>query len=368
MTPRIARHLAHRPRRRGRPGAAGLAPPPAAGDEPGGGAGAGDPGAVAGAPGLAGGPGARRRAGRAGGGGAPAREAEERRRREWAAKPPEERIAGRLQFWVLGRRAKRHEPTAAEIAARAGGAAGRAAPPPAAYPEGKERDVRWRPPQAPPTATRGRRRRRFTVDEYHRMAEAGILARGRAGGAARRGRGRDEPRRPPPRHRRRPRRATSSPAALGAGGRRSATPEPVDLGEHDEPRAGPGRWCAPGPTLRRGPPHRGRRAAGWWRWRTARWPDDQWTQAAALRGGGRPGGVAAEPAGAGAGGVPGARPARLRGPAAHQRGARVAPLAFPELVLAVADLLPAGGPERARAPEADPQRERERRRGPERER
>jgi hypothetical protein len=47
-----------------------------------------------------------------------AREAEEQRRREWLQKPPEERIAGRLQFWVLGRRAKRHEPTAAEIAAR----------------------------------------------------------------------------------------------------------------------------------------------------------------------------------------------------------------------------------------------------------
>jgi hypothetical protein len=40
------------------------------------------------------------------------------RRREWLQRPPEERIAGRLQFWVLGRRAKRHEPTAAEIAAR----------------------------------------------------------------------------------------------------------------------------------------------------------------------------------------------------------------------------------------------------------
>jgi len=40
------------------------------------------------------------------------------RRRERAAKPPEERIAGRLQFWVLGRRAKRHEPTEAEVAAR----------------------------------------------------------------------------------------------------------------------------------------------------------------------------------------------------------------------------------------------------------
>jgi hypothetical protein len=46
------------------------------------------------------------------------REEEEHRRREWQQKPPEERIAGRLQFWVLGRRAKRQEPTAAEIAAR----------------------------------------------------------------------------------------------------------------------------------------------------------------------------------------------------------------------------------------------------------
>jgi hypothetical protein len=46
------------------------------------------------------------------------REAEERRQREWLQRPPEERIAGRLQFWVLGRRAKRQEPTAAEIAAK----------------------------------------------------------------------------------------------------------------------------------------------------------------------------------------------------------------------------------------------------------
>jgi hypothetical protein len=43
---------------------------------------------------------------------------DEARRRAWAAKPPEERIAGRLTFWIQGRRAKRHEPTAAEIAAR----------------------------------------------------------------------------------------------------------------------------------------------------------------------------------------------------------------------------------------------------------
>jgi hypothetical protein len=40
------------------------------------------------------------------------------RRREWEAKPPEERVAGRLTFWIQGRRAKRHEPTPAEIAAR----------------------------------------------------------------------------------------------------------------------------------------------------------------------------------------------------------------------------------------------------------
>jgi hypothetical protein len=46
------------------------------------------------------------------------RETEEARRREWLQRPPEERIAGRLQFWLMGRRAKRHEPTAAELAAK----------------------------------------------------------------------------------------------------------------------------------------------------------------------------------------------------------------------------------------------------------
>lgn len=46
------------------------------------------------------------------------REEEESRRREWEARPPEERIAGRLTFWIQSRRAKRHEPTAAEIDAR----------------------------------------------------------------------------------------------------------------------------------------------------------------------------------------------------------------------------------------------------------
>jgi hypothetical protein len=43
---------------------------------------------------------------------------DEARRREWAAKPPEERIAGRLQFWLLGQRRKGREPTEAEIAAK----------------------------------------------------------------------------------------------------------------------------------------------------------------------------------------------------------------------------------------------------------
>jgi hypothetical protein len=43
---------------------------------------------------------------------------DEARRREWAAKPPEERIAGRLQFWLLGQRRKGREPTPTEIAAR----------------------------------------------------------------------------------------------------------------------------------------------------------------------------------------------------------------------------------------------------------
>jgi hypothetical protein len=46
------------------------------------------------------------------------REAEEARRREWLRRPPEERIAGRLQFWVMGQRARRREPTAAEVAAK----------------------------------------------------------------------------------------------------------------------------------------------------------------------------------------------------------------------------------------------------------
>jgi len=43
---------------------------------------------------------------------------EEARRREWEAKPPAERIAGRLQFWLLQQRAKRREPTATEVAAK----------------------------------------------------------------------------------------------------------------------------------------------------------------------------------------------------------------------------------------------------------
>ena len=68
-----------------------------------------------------------RRGGPAGRGGAPAR-------RGGGApaggsgqlKPPEERIAGRLQFWVLGRRAKRHEPTGGGDRRPPGGAAGRA--------------------------------------------------------------------------------------------------------------------------------------------------------------------------------------------------------------------------------------------------
>jgi hypothetical protein len=54
---------------------------------------------------------------------------DEARRRAWAAKPPEERIAGRLQFWLLQQRAKRRAPTAEEVAAkRAELLAGLAAP------------------------------------------------------------------------------------------------------------------------------------------------------------------------------------------------------------------------------------------------
>jgi hypothetical protein len=40
------------------------------------------------------------------------------RRQEWEAKPPAERIAGRLQFWLLGRRRKGCEPLEAEVAAK----------------------------------------------------------------------------------------------------------------------------------------------------------------------------------------------------------------------------------------------------------
>jgi Uma2 family endonuclease len=47
----------------------------------------------------------------------------------------------------------------------------------------------------------------------------------------------------------------------------------------------------------------------------------------------------------------------------HHQGERVAPLAFPELQLAVADLLPPGGPERAQEQEAG-QRPREQEQGP----
>ena len=47
------------------------------------------------------------------------REAEDAaRRREWEARPPEERIAGRLQFWLIGRRRKGREPTEPEVAAK----------------------------------------------------------------------------------------------------------------------------------------------------------------------------------------------------------------------------------------------------------
>jgi hypothetical protein len=45
-------------------------------------------------------------------------EADEARRREWLQKPPEERVAGRLLFWLQGRRLRGHEPGEAEVAAR----------------------------------------------------------------------------------------------------------------------------------------------------------------------------------------------------------------------------------------------------------
>jgi hypothetical protein len=48
------------------------------------------------------------------------REAEEVQRREWETKPPEERIAGRLQFWLLGQRRKGREPSEADVEAKRG--------------------------------------------------------------------------------------------------------------------------------------------------------------------------------------------------------------------------------------------------------
>ena len=48
------------------------------------------------------------------------READEARRREWATKPPEERIAGRLQFWLLGQRRKGREPSEADVEVKRG--------------------------------------------------------------------------------------------------------------------------------------------------------------------------------------------------------------------------------------------------------
>jgi hypothetical protein len=43
---------------------------------------------------------------------------DEARRRAWEARPPEERIAGRLTFWLAGQRRKRREPTPGEVAAK----------------------------------------------------------------------------------------------------------------------------------------------------------------------------------------------------------------------------------------------------------
>ncbi len=43
---------------------------------------------------------------------------DEAHRREWEQKPPEERIAGRLQFWLAGQRRKGRDPDEAEVAAK----------------------------------------------------------------------------------------------------------------------------------------------------------------------------------------------------------------------------------------------------------
>ncbi len=46
------------------------------------------------------------------------REEDETRRWEWEQKPPEERVAGRLQFWLAGQRRKGREPSASEVATK----------------------------------------------------------------------------------------------------------------------------------------------------------------------------------------------------------------------------------------------------------
>ena len=46
------------------------------------------------------------------------RAADEAKGREREALPPEERVRGRLEFWILGQRQRGREPTEAEITAR----------------------------------------------------------------------------------------------------------------------------------------------------------------------------------------------------------------------------------------------------------
>ena len=236
-------------------------------------------------------PGRRRRS-------AGAQEEEAARRREWAPEAPGG--ADRRAPAVLGPGPAGEAPRAhrgGDRGAQAGGAAGRAAPPPAAYPEGKERDVRWRPPRPPrrPPRPRGatRRRRRFTVDEYHRMAEAGIL-------------GEDErvelldgdvvemsPVGDP-----HVEAVNRCERALRPGlGRRAADPA--------APRTPSGSTATTSRSrTSRSPRRRWWARPGWgrscWRsrWRTRRRTDDRARQGAAVRPGGRPGDVAAQRGGA----------------------------------------------------------------------